>query len=81
MTSKWFKQFCELNCHDMDMILDRIVPLAKEDLYWEDIYTSIVFEYPLTMQQVVNISGRFVSVDTREARRLVEKLERLRSQS
>lgn len=84
MTSKWFKQYCELNRHDQDMILDKIKSLCKSKKcgdYWAYIYTSIVYEHTLTMEEVENIIDRFNSSSDREAKRLREKLERLRSQS
>ena len=79
--SKWFDQFCKLNRHDQDMICDKIKALANKKDYWFNIYTSIVYEWPLTMEEVENVSDRFQSVGSREAKRLIEKLERLRSQS
>ena len=82
MTSKWFKQYCELNRLDQDMICDKLVRLANEKEYWLNIYKSIVFERPLRVGQIDNIVDRFNSAkDQRKVKRLIEKLERLRSQS
>lgn len=79
--SKWFKQYCELNRLDQDIILDRLLSLAIEKDYWFDIYMSVVYEYPLTVEQIDNVIDRFNSgKDERRIKRLIEKLERLRSQ-
>ena len=46
------------------------------------IYVSVVWEYPLTVNEIDYIIDRFNSAkDDRKVKRLIEKLERLRSQS
>lgn len=80
--SKWFKQYCELNRLDRDMILDKIEPLMDEHYIYALIYTNVVYEVDLSVNMIDLVIGRFNSSrDKRPVKRLIEKLERLRSQS
>lgn len=80
--SKWFDQYCKLNRLDCNMILDQIRAPAQHSGYWYNIYTSVVYEWHLDQEEIENIIDRFNSGrDQRHIRRLIEKLERLRSQS
>jgi hypothetical protein len=81
--SKWFDQYCKLNRLDKDMILDQIYPYAKKynDGYYADIYTSVVYDIPLSVENIDDLMDRFNSSrDKRPVKRLLDKLELLRSQ-
>lgn len=80
--SKWFNQYCKLNGLDREMICEKILPMAKTTEYYEEIYINVVYHINLTMVQIDDIIDRFNSSrDKRIVKRLIEKLERLRSQS
>ncbi len=81
--SKWFKQYCELNILDRNMICDRLENAIDDKYpYWEELYVKVVYFEKLTDVNIEDITDRLNSArDKRPVRRLIEKLERLRSQS